>query len=247
MYGSLSQLPSPIGGYGGIGQGGGINPMHMMAGAGLGGILGDIFSDPTAGAETYQNYLRQAMDALRQHEATGRGDITQHYQQALGFGDPYRTAGAGALGAYQQSLGLGAPTTPNAALNQFRASPGYQFALQQGLQGVRHAMAARGLGGSGAEMQALQARGQGLADQEYQRYQQQLAGLAGMGQQEAGRAAQLAYGTGGALAGLGQQYAQPISGLYGQMGQAAAQAEHMRAQRPGQILGDIGSLAGMFL
>lgn len=196
------------------------------------------------GGDEYQQYLQQAMQALQQHEALGRQDITGYYGKALGFGEPYREAGRGALGTYEATLGLGTPEARQRALEAFQASPGYQFALEQGLKGVRRGMAARGLSDSGAEMKALERYGQGLAGQEFGQYQQRLAGLAGMGQEEAARAAQMAYGTGGALAGLGRGYAGDIASLYGTMGAAQAQQELARQQRQGQLWGTLGQLAG---
>lgn len=209
---------------------------------GVGKMLG--LGEMGDASDTYQQYLQKALGTLQQHEAAGRQAMTGYYGQALGFGAPYREAGAGALGAYQGTLGLGGPQAQQQALTSFRASPGYQFAMQQGLQGVQRQMAARGLGGSGAEMRALQGVGQGLAQQEYGQYQQRLAGLAGMGQQQAGQAAQLAYGTGAGLAGMGQQYAGDIASLYGTMGAAQAEAERARREQQSSMLGTFGQLAG---
>ncbi|MNC55475.1 hypothetical protein D3C75_1050080 [compost metagenome] len=64
---------------------------------------------------------------------------------------------------------------PNAPLNQqfqFNAeslqnTPGYQFALQQGLKGVQNQMANRGLGLSGAQLKGATGFATGLADQTY--------------------------------------------------------------------------------
>jgi len=207
--------------------------------------MGDI-------SDIYQNYLNQAQQALLEAQKTGRTDIQQYLSQALGYEAPYRAAGQAALGTYEASLGLpGAPGTPQTALDRFRTSPGYQFALQQGLQAAQRGAAARGLTGSGAEAQALQQAGQGLAEQQYGQYQSRLAQLAGAGQQAAGQAAQMAYGTGGTLAGLGLQYGTSLANLYGQMGQAQAEAalaqEAQQRGLLGSIFGGLGTLGGLFL
>lgn len=200
--------------------------------------IANIFGGGMTGAirgagNTYQEYLKKAMGALQQHEAAGRGDIEKYYGQGVGFGAPYRQAGQEALGGYLGSLGLGAPGGQQRAIDTFRASPGYQFALQQGTQGVQRQMAARGLGGSGAEMAALQRTGQGLADQEFGQYQQRLSGLAGAGEQAGLSAQQGAFGTGGQLAQLGLGYGGQIAGMYGTMGQAQAEAQ-MAAEKAKQ-------------
>lgn len=64
---------------------------------------------------------------------------------------------------------------PNATLNQkfsfdatdLESSPGYQFALQQGLKTTNNALAAQGLGLSGAQAKGLSQYATGLADQTY--------------------------------------------------------------------------------
>lgn len=252
MQQGLPQIPAPTGAYSGLGGGGflsQLSPFEKLMGAGaIGGGLGSAIQGLFGGggdvSGIYQDYLNKAMTALQQHEAQGRGDISGYYQKALGFGEPYRTAGTGALGAYQASLGLGGPGAREKIMQQFQASPGYQFALQQGLQGTQRQMTAAGLGGSGAEEKALERYGQGLAGQEFGQYQQKLAGLAGMGQEEAGRAAQMAYGTGGALAGLGRGYGGDIAGLYGTMGAAQAQAELARQQQQAKGWGGLAQAAG---
>lgn len=255
MFGNLATLPPPTGAYAGVagGAGGGFGgALKSMGPAGamdvggmLGGTIGGLFSDMSGAYDAYQDYLNKARQTLQQHEAAGRRDITAGTREALGFGEPYRAAGAGALQAYQGTLGLGGPGTQQRAIESFQASPGYQFALHQGLQGVQRRMAAQGLGGSGAELRALQATGQGLAGQEYGQYQTRLAQLAGMGQAGAGQAAQLAYGRGGALAGLGAHYAGGIADLYRQIGATQATQLGQQAQVPGQIGATLGSLAGL--
>lgn len=191
------------------------------------GFLDDLF-----GGEINKRY-REARQTLREHEATGREDIQQALQQALGYGEPYRGAGAAGLQEYMATLGMGGP----GVVDRFRQSPGYQFALQQGLQAAQRGTAAQGLTGSGAEARELQRVGQGLASQEYGQYQNRLANLAGMGQTAAQQAAQQAYGTGQQLSGLGQYYAGQLSPLLQQWGQQAQQ------QQSG-LMGGIGSLIG---
>ena len=179
----------------------------------------DAYSDAD---DAYQEYLDKGMGTLKDHEAQGRGDIQGYTDRAIGYGEPYRTAGAGALQQYEGTLGLGGPMAEQSAVEKYRSSPGYKYALGQGLQSARRGLAASGMTGSGAEMKELQRVGQGTADQDYKGYQDRLGALAGMGQQSASQAGQFAYGAGGQLGALGAQYGSNMSNLYGQMGKAKA-------------------------
>lgn len=64
----------------------------------------------------------------------------------------------------------------------FQDDPGYQFRLNQGLQGVERSAAARGLLGSGRTLKALNDYAQGAASQEFGNSFNRLASLAGIGQ-----------------------------------------------------------------
>lgn len=93
----------------------------------------------------------------------------------------------------------------------FQASPGYQFAVDQGNASVNALAGARGGLNSGATMQALQENGIGMANQEYGNWWNRLSGIAGSGQNAA-------MGQGTAMAGA----ASNISGAYGAIGNAQA-------------------------
>jgi len=216
----------------------------------LGGLFGTDEGSKAADKanEELQKYLQEAMGSLSSHEAQGRSDLTQYLEQALGYGQPYRQAGAAGMQSYLGSLGLLGGAAQQKAYNQFTQAPGYQYALNQAQQATQRGMAARGLGGSGAEQMELQKQAQGMAQQGYGQWQQQLAGLGSMGAQQAGQAAQMAYGTGGNLAQLGLGYGGDIANLYGQMGESAASSTMAGAAadasaRSGLFKG-IGSLAG---
>lgn len=93
----------------------------------------------------------------------------------------------------------------------FQATPGYQFALDQGNASINALAGARGGLNSGATLQALQNNGIGMANQEYGNYFNRLAGIAGSGQNAAAN-------QGTAMAGA----ASNISGAYGAIGNAQA-------------------------
>ena len=77
-----------------------------------------------------------------------------------------------------------------------RATPGYQFRLGEGLQGVERSAAARGNLFSGANLKALDQYGQDYATNEFGNYANRLANLSGTGQTTATN-----------LGTLGQNYA----------------------------------------
>lgn len=93
----------------------------------------------------------------------------------------------------------------------FKASPGYQFRLNEGLKAVERSAAARGLLGSGRTLKALQEYGEGLAADEYGNYYNRLAALAGVGQTATSN-----------LAGLRANMANQVSQGYSDMGAARA-------------------------
>ena len=234
-----------------------------MAGSSLLGGLGGLFGGTDYGEDInramgyYQQGMREAERALTERETVGREDIQSALREAQLYGEPYREAGTTALQSYLGSLGLGGSPAQQAARQAFQVSPGYQFALEQGLKGIRRGLSATGLRGSGAEQKELLRYGQGLAAQEYGDWQDQLRQLAGLGAETGEMAAQRQYGTGGLLANLGLGYGGQLSQLYGTMAQAQAESELAKAQIAAQqraaqqqalgSTGLAGGLLGMFL
>lgn len=154
-----------------------------------------------------------AIDEQRAAREQMRGDLA-----------PYSQAGLGGLGALQNALGLNGQEGYDQAVGAFRAGPGYQFAVDEGMRATRAAHSAQGLNNSGAVLKALQARGQGLADQEFGTYYNRLAGLTSMGQNAAamvGNAGMQSAGQiGNQLAGIAQTRASEggaLAGIQGNM------------------------------
>ena len=209
---------------------------------GLGGDDSDMSDAINQSSAVYQKYLQEALAEMQKEQGQGRTDLT-------GYMTPYTQAGQVGLDEYMQSLGLAGGKGRQSAIDRFQASPGYQYALNQGLQATQRGEAARGLGGSGAEMAALQNRGQQMANQEYGKWQDQLANLASGGRQ----AAEF---TGGGLSSQDLGYGSDIAQLYGTMGQAQAEAQMAAAKAQeqqeqsessglGDIIGGAASLIGM--
>jgi len=151
---------------------------------------------------------------------------------------PYMQAGQDALSQYQQMLASGQLSPQfsfNPTMAQLEQTPGYQFALQQGLKGVQNSAAAKGLGYSGAQIKGAEQFGTGLASQTYQQQYQnalqnfntnyqvgqnaanRLSGLVSLGQNAAagvGNAGiQVAGNVGNALIGAGNAQASGYVGM----------------------------------
>lgn len=146
----------------------------------------------------------------------GANQALQGYgQRALGrydknYFDPYSKAGNQGIGMLVNALGLGGPGGTAQAQQAFKVGPGYQFALNQGLQGVDRGAAARGLLGSGNAAMALNDYAQGIANQEYGNWLNRLTGLGDQGLRAAG--GQL--GRQGAMAGIDQWIGQGLGQNY---------------------------------
>ena len=217
-------------------------------GAGIGGLLfgggNDYGQAYDTSMDKYMTYMDQASQQLGQHEAQGRGDIESYLAKSMGYTQPYMQAGTTGLQSYLGSLGLGGNEARQSALSSFQTSPGYQFALNQGLQGVQRGLSASGMTGSGAEQKALNDYAMGMANQEYGNWQNRLSGLAGMGQTSAESAAGRTYGAGTNLANLGLNYGQQYSQLSQSIAQAQAEAEIAKAQAEAEAKSAQGSGLG---
>jgi hypothetical protein len=181
--------------------------------------------------------------------------VNQYYGQAQGTQQDAANIGGKALSQLSQNVNNGSYSMPQsnfqAAPFNYQQSPGYEFQMQQGLEGVQNSAAARGSGLSGATMKALQRYGTGLAAQDYNNqfqnyiqgnnqqsniYQQnygnnanqninrynQMAGVANYGQQANNNLANMSMSQGNNLAGIvGQQGNAQAAGI---VGKANAQA-----------------------
>jgi len=224
----------------------------LLGGATAGGLLGGSSSQDIGKAydksmQDYMMYMQKAEDEFKSHEAQGRTDITGYLKEAQGYTEPYRTAGTSALQSYMGSLGLGGGEAQQSAYKSFQTSPGYQFALQQGLNSIDAGAAAGGYGQSGAEQKALLNYGQQTANQEYSKWQDKLFGLSGMGQTSAENSAKRSFQTGGLLADQGQQYAQDYGTMYGNMAQAQSEADIAKAQAQAKAKSSQGSGIGALI
>lgn len=169
-------------------------------------------------ANEFRNARNTGMNLLNE----GRDDVNNIYG---GITDIYRgiqNQGQPAFGLYQDSVGLGGQVGQTRALNAFQQGPGYQFAQQQGEQGLMRNAAQRGMLASGNTSADLMKFNQGLANQEYGNWQNRLGGLGQMYLQGA-------QGQAGAQAGLADALARNTSAATGlQMGAAGGIAQGLQ-------------------
>lgn len=168
--------------------------------------LGDLF-----GGESSADAIMQAgaMEAAAAEKAIQTQQ--EMYQQARSDVAPWRQAGGAAVGQIGGLLNLPGYTAvdPTATL---KATPGYQWMQQQGVQALDRSAAGRGLALSGAQRKGVTDWGQNLAlTKAWQPYMSTLQNLSGQGMGAAAQSGQWAMAT-------GQNVAQT------QMAGAAAQA-----------------------
>jgi len=134
-------------------------------GSAIGGIASGVGGLLQSGANT--KAAQQVIQALQ----SGQGAIQQLYGQGIQGLQPFETAGQNALNSVVQQ-GSGAPGTLSApfqpTMQQLEQTPGYQFALGQGLKATQNNLSAQGLGASGQAVAGAGNYATGLASQTYQ-------------------------------------------------------------------------------
>jgi hypothetical protein len=147
------------------------------------------------------------------------------YQQSVNA--PYQalaTGGGNNIGAIQQYenlLGLNPSVNPQAAL---AATPGYQFAQQQGLSSTVNQASAMGLGLSGNTLESLDKFSTGLADQTYQSAVGNASTAVRIGQSSAANQAAAAANTGNTVSGALINQGNNIAGIDANIGASIAKA-----------------------
>lgn len=133
--------------------------------------------------------------------------------------------------------------TGGAEYQGFKASPGYDFRLTEGINAIDRSAASSGGLFSGNTMKAAQRYGEGLAADEYNAFYNRLAGVAGSGQNAAGMqgaaAQNYASGASNALANIGNAQSAGAIGagnaLNSGIGNAIGIWQYQNAVNPGGI------------
>lgn len=191
--------------------------------AGLGGLgsgLSDwLFPNPANGAQ---------------------GPLNTAEQQLPGYYNPYIQAGQGAMGNLESQYS-NLMNNPGGAMNQigqsFHQSPGFQFALNQAMQGGNRGMAAGGLAGSPSNQMQNMGTATQMGNQDYYNYLDKAMGMYGMGLQ-------------GEQGMMGQGYnasnelGQGMSNMYGNQAILNYAGQADQNANMGGLFGDIASIFG---
>jgi hypothetical protein len=201
-------------------------------GAGVAGVGNALFGNNSF--DEYANYMNQ-----------GIGTIDDYYNKASGFMSPYRDAGGRGLNGYENMLAKYQDPTKyyNDVASSYQMSPGAQFRMNTGMDAVRNAMAAQGLGGSGQEGRELTNYTQGVINQDMNSYIDRVFGVGQTGLQGYGNLSGLGFNAANASGNYAMGAAGDIAGMQSAMGQAAsAQANNDNRN----LWGGLGSAAASF-
>jgi len=195
--------------------------------SGVAGLGGSLISGSAAksAAGVQADAARQAAQLQAQQFETTRNDLQPYNLAGQGVLDPmtaYLRKSAATLGGAADLAQANLPGNMTQA--QLLQTPGYQFAVDQGMKAVQNSQASKGLGMSGSGIRAGTNFATGLANQTYkdqfgiqqQRYLDYVQNF----QNQAAINSQV-FGQYGTLANLGENAAAK-SGAIGQAGAAAA-------------------------
>jgi len=207
-------------------------------------LSGKTASDASnaAAADTY----RKQQEANLRMILAGEKSRDQFAQLAGSF-DPFVSGGLQGQQSYLAALGLAGPEAQQAAIANFRASPGYLEGLTQGSSAITGNRAASGLLNSGGTLKSLQKFGSDYADKQFGSWLDRLSGLGGQGLQATG--AQV--GTAGT--GLNNEFNARRTAYTGEYGSAGTIGQGMvagataQAQGANNIFGAGMNLAGKAL
>lgn len=169
------------------------------------------------GAGASMSSASKGAKAQEQASEAAIAEQRRQYDQTRSDQLPWLNAGGGAL-AQMMKLNSG-------DFSQFRQSPDYKWALEQGGEARASSAASRGMLFSGAHQKDMEAYGQGMASQQYNNFYNKLQSMAGQGQT-----------TASGLGGLGQLMA-------GNIGNAYQNNANARSSSYGQQANAIGGLA----
>jgi hypothetical protein len=123
-----------------------------------GAVVGGIASSMAAG---------KASDAQENAANTASATTMAQYNQNRADAQPWRDAGTAALGQLTAGTAAGGDFNKDFTLADFNQDPGYQFRMDQGMQGAERSAAARGGLLNGGTLKALDRYNQDYASGEY--------------------------------------------------------------------------------
>jgi len=199
----------------------------MVAAAVIGGAVVGAAGSAVAGSEAAGATKSATNAAITEQNAA--------LEQQATLAAPYTGVGQAAIPQYENLLGIG-PQGASGIQGALAQTPGYQFALSQGEQGIENAASAQG-GISGNTLEALNRYNTGLASETYQQNVGDIQGAVGLGQAAAaGQASNIgtaASNISGLVSGQGQTMAgidaNTIAGITGAIGNASNNAVTLQA------------------
>jgi hypothetical protein len=211
-----------------------------------------LLANQTSGTNTLQNGQTSALGAL--DSAAGA------YAPLSALGTKYGTATSLGLDA----LGVNGADGNARAVAAFHAGPGYQYSVDQSLDGINRKAAATGVLAGGNTLAALGDRAGSMADQEYQNWVTSLNGYvnpelsatsgaangvaaadtnkAGVYSNTANQIANLGTTTTNGVAGQNTQEANAVTAASGNLWNFGLNAAKAAATGGISLLGDLGSL-----
>jgi len=231
----------------------------------MSGIATAVVASAVIGGAVASNSSRRAADAQRDAASlANRTELDQFHQNREDM-QPWREAGAGALGQLTAGMQSDGDYMQDFTLGDFIRDPGYDFRLQQGQQALDRSAAARGGALSGAAIKGSLRYGQDYASNEFQnaynrfnndRTQRfnRLASIAGIGQtttrdvaqmgsQTASNVANNIIGAGNAQASSYVGQGNAINGVTNTLGNFAMNRYYL-SQMPGGGQGPSGGVQG---
>jgi hypothetical protein len=224
-------------------------------------FISDLFTNQPAqqaAADTTKYALQgqtQGLDALTAAKNAAQGyygGAINTLEQAKNYYSPMLPGAQGAWQQYAQLVGAAPESTPGSVQATLESQPGFQTAMDLGLQAANRTSAAGGMGASGNAIMSAMDVSRGLESQNINQYAQRLLAMAGYDPS----IAQSLSGISGAQAGVqGQQaaaetaYGGNVAGLdvntANAIGTAQANADLAKAQAASNVWSAIMGVAGL--
>ncbi len=162
------------------------------------------------------------------------GTITPYYQSFIDAGQRTMPKSESQYDSLVNNPG----GTLNDIGKNYQQSPGFQFALQQALQGSNHAMAAGGMSGSPMHEQHNMELGTNLANQDFNTWMKNALGLHGLGTEGREKTMDRGYNSSNELA-------QSIANILMSQGTLSMQGQSQQNQNQGDMISSLASMAAL--
>lgn len=210
----------------------------------MSGAVSSLFGGDDGGEQAAKD-MQRALEAAQ-------GNIKDYYGQAIGYMNPYYSAGTNALNQYQSALaGMSDPQAfYQKMMSGYSMSPQAQFQQQQALKASNQAAAAGGTLGGGAQQKALADWTQQLTNRDQQQYLQNMLGIHNQYMGGLQGLEGQGYGAANTMGGWGMDAGKTLADLSSQIGQAQAYGDISKANSRNSLFGGIlgigtGLLSGM--